>query len=508
MKGFPALLILSVCLIVAPAHATEIESGPVNGHWYASGNPYNINGEIYVLADMPLYIHEGVEVVFQGHHMMIIIGVLDAIGTENDPIMFTAADTAVGWHGMRFYDAQDSSHLSHCIIQYGRASGSGSNGWGGGMYLDGSNPVITHCTFRWNWAQEYDAAISIYNDSNPTISHCTFTGNSTPGYGGAVVIYQSQPTISYCTITGNSALGYGGLWINEASPTITNCTITGNSVGQNGAGIGIVYGSNPTFERCIIDGNTAGSSGGGIYCGYNSSFTLSNCTVSGNSASTAGGAYISNSHGTLLNTIVEGNTGGGIYTSSQNISVTYCDFHDNQGNNFIGNPPAGLGTVSGTNVNGDPCDCFSNIFLDPLFVNPAGANYFLQASSPCIDAGDPASPLDPDGTVADIGAFYFDQLWVADQPNSLHPAEFRLYPNYPNPFNASTVLGYSLSQPGIVTLTVHNILGQRVVTLFEGRQRSGVHTITWDASDVSSGIYIAKLQSGSQAENVKMILLK
>jgi len=56
-----------------------------------------------------------------------------------------------------------------------------------------------------------------------------------------------------------------------------------------------------------------------------------------------------------------------------------------------------------------------NIDADPLFVDPDNGDYHLQEGSPCIDAGDPNSPLDPDGTIADIGAFYFDQTGcVAD----------------------------------------------------------------------------------------------
>ena len=50
-----------------------------------------------------------------------------------------------------------------------------------------------------------------------------------------------------------------------------------------------------------------------------------------------------------------------------------------------------------------------NIDADPLFVDPVNGDFHLQAGSPCIDTGDPSSPLDPDGTRADMGAYYFDQ---------------------------------------------------------------------------------------------------
>jgi hypothetical protein len=55
-----------------------------------------------------------------------------------------------------------------------------------------------------------------------------------------------------------------------------------------------------------------------------------------------------------------------------------------------------------------------NIYSDPLFVDPGNGDYHLQSTSPCKDAGDPASPLDPDGTIADMGAYFFPQFILAD----------------------------------------------------------------------------------------------
>ena len=59
------------------------------------------------------------------------------------------------------------------------------------------------------------------------------------------------------------------------------------------------------------------------------------------------------------------------------------------------------------NVNGDSCDVFQNIYLEPEFVNPSGVNFNLMSISPCIDAGDPELPLDPDGSVVEIGALTY-----------------------------------------------------------------------------------------------------
>lgn len=114
----------------------------------------------------------------------------------------------------------------------------------------------------------------------------------------------------------------------------------------------------------------------------------------------------------ILNTIVTDNLGDcGIYfNDSDQASISYSDFFDNQNGNFAGTPPQNLGNLVTVNANDDSCDIFYNIYQDPLYVLPLWGDYRLNWESPCIDAGDPDPQYnDPDGTVADMGAFYFDQ---------------------------------------------------------------------------------------------------
>ncbi len=86
----------------------------------------------------------------------------------------------------------------------------------------------------------------------------------------------------------------------------------------------------------------------------------------------------------------------------------FCDVYSNSGGEYGGNAlDPDLGVIVGENANGDPCDAFHNISMDPYYVDAANGDYHLTYGSPCIDAGDPDSPPDPDNTVADIGAFPF-----------------------------------------------------------------------------------------------------
>jgi len=88
------------------------------------------------------------------------------------------------------------------------------------------------------------------------------------------------------------------------------------------------------------------------------------------------------------------------------------------------------------------------------------------------------------------------------------PAEFRLSQNYPNPFNPSTRISYSLPSGGFTVLTVHNILGERVATLFDGVQAAGEHSVTFSGSNLSSGVYFYRLQHNGQILTRRMVLLK
>jgi len=86
---------------------------------------------------------------------------------------------------------------------------------------------------------------------------------------------------------------------------------------------------------------------------------------------------------------------------------------------------------------------------------------------------------------------------------------FELASNYPNPFNPSTTIQFTLGNDGMTSLQVYNMLGQKVATLFQGAAEAGkMYQVTLDASNLPSGLYFAKLESGNQHTIQKMVLLK
>ena len=218
----------------------------------------------------------------------------------------------------------------------------------------------------------------------------------------------------------------------------------------------------------------------------------------------------------MVNCILWSNLPDGIHFDDQasvGNFISYGSFFNNV--NFTGNVPYSLGQIMTTNLNGDSCDVYYNIFLDPLLFNPDSGDFHLTAESPCIDAGDPASPLDPDSTIADMGAFYFDQaVGVAEPPERFIPEIFFLEGNHPNPFNPATTITFGLPVASWVKVEVFDIAGRLVgrsgsgTTPTTGYFPAGVHELTFDGSDLPSGIYLVRFRAGEFGAVKKLVLLK
>jgi hypothetical protein len=94
-------------------------------------------------------------------------------------------------------------------------------------------------------------------------------------------------------------------------------------------------------------------------------------------------------------------------------------------------------------------------------------------------------------------------------PNShMLPKQFQLHEAYPNPFNPTTELRFDLSQAGRTTLKVYDMLGREVATLVNGQRAAGTYTVSFDAAQLPSGIYFARLTSGANTQVRKLMLIK
>ncbi|MCF7920573.1 MAG: right-handed parallel beta-helix repeat-containing protein [Candidatus Cloacimonetes bacterium] len=254
-----------------------------------------------------------------------------------------------------------------------------------GILCSNSSPTISNNTITNNQSGGIRCGYS-----SPTISNNTISNNNNSG----ILCFSSSPTISNNTISNNQNCGIN---CNDSSPSISNNTISNN----DDNGIDCKWDSSPTISNNTISNNN----NSGIDC-QSSSPTISNNTIDNNQNC---GIYCwYSSYPDILNNIIYDNVTG-IQADSSPSSLDYNLFWLNDNAGSGDNIPSTFGEIVTVNANGDPCDTYLNLFMEPCFVDSANGDYHLTEDSPCIDAGDPTSILDPDGTIADMGALYFDQ---------------------------------------------------------------------------------------------------
>jgi hypothetical protein len=115
--------------------------------------------------------------------------------------------------------------------------------------------------------------------------------------------------------------------------------------------------------------------------------------------------------------------------------------------------------------------------------------------------------LGPTGSISYEGGSLAVPVSVESPERNL-PESFFVEQNYPNPFNPSTTIRFGLPAPSHVSVSVFNLLGQEVATLFDGRKDAGVHDLQFDAANLTSGIYLYRVEAGDMVAMKRMVLMK
>jgi len=255
-----------------------------------------------------------------------------------------------------------------------------SDTYGGGIRLDYSDPILTHVTISNNIANWGGGMHSCYSD--PTLTYVTISNNQA-SQGGGMRIIESDLILTNVTISNNIGSEGGGMRIFDSNPILTYVNILNNTALYYGGGMWLDY-SDPTLTYVTISNNTADYYGGGIRLS-NSNPILTNVTIANNKTNNEGGGmYLNSSSPIIKNSIIWDNIPESLYISSGTPFITYSDIEG--------------GWEDEGNINDNP-----------LFFDSENRDFTLESTSPCIDAGDPNSELDPDGTIVDMGAYYYNQ---------------------------------------------------------------------------------------------------
>ncbi len=424
--------------------AETFVSGEVSGVWNVEGSPYLVTDTLTVPEGDTLRVEPGVTITFldqtdSTRTPFIVEGTLLALGTEGDSIRFTSPECGFFGIYVPFEQYNATIHMEYCVID------SAYNG----IWSNNCHTVVKHCCFTVGYWP-----VTVTN-GNVRVEYCTFFksagGNTNLTHavfssGDSVSIHDvyapttriqigscgfvdtvfniiadqlnmnfsaaeiKQTEVKYIHLSSGSYhmydLGeesYPAVRFYRADILAEDCHLS-NVILSESSGVirnNEINGASVSF-RGVLDLNT--SSDVDI---YNNIF---NGTVTAISIGTTDNVAIWN------NTLLFGSNG--IYqTSSTNISVWNNIFQGDgvscTGINCLTEaPPEEIHYNTFHNLsqvtNGFELD-ETNLVTDPFLAGGDPFDYHLQANSPCIDAGDPESPDDPDGTRADIGCFYYDQ---------------------------------------------------------------------------------------------------
>ncbi len=431
-------------------------SGPVAGSWVTTYSPYEIVGDVSVPDGQVLTIDPGVEIVLSNDALFEVNGRIVANADDGDPILFGVVGEN-SWEGFKIRYTDQDNEFMNC-----RFSGATHSA----IAVDAAPLELEGCWFYDNHSSSVPAAIDLVSAPEVSINGCLFANNTSSTNSGAI-----QLTTSSAEIKNN---------------------IFVNNTGSSGGAAIFKSGSEPLFyNNTVANNNITGISGGALFV-FNSSPQIMNCIL--------------RDEETVLFSVN---------------STPYVDF---------------------TNIQGG-YDGTANIDADPMFTMPSGGSgaeydgihsrWFLQEDSPCIDAGnmmedyndveDPDNPgfalwpamgdLTNDmGAYGGHGAPYVD----TDDEETVGPSSDVIgLKVYPNPFNPETTIQLQLSAQESqqrVSLAIYNIRGQKVCTLLDNEKPQSL-SMTWKGVDrtgkpVSSGIYFARMTTGTKTVTTRMALIK
>ncbi|RPI18415.1 MAG: T9SS C-terminal target domain-containing protein [Ignavibacteriae bacterium] len=456
-----------------------------------SGGSYLFNGTISISQSDTLKIRTNAAVKLAASIAFNIYGTI--IINPPDSVKFTSIDTTNKFTEMRLDALSDASIIKKLIFEYSF----------NGMRLFDTNPLIDSCTIRYNCNGNSSITVPAVNlfQSNPIISNCKIYRNYKVAIGGGSNIANAPQIINNFIYENNIANGnvpqinlgqsgtgttlikgntIRGLYTNAggiatlAAGTL-NIIIEDNIIKKNRYGITIQnVNTTAIIRRNIIDSNNIQGipalGGSGINFYGNSTLTA---IVTRN--------YIRwNLWGVTIQVSAKPNLGNlnNADTSDNGYNYIYGNYHNDTIPDLFNNTPDSIWAENNFWGTGNPSLIEQHIFHKP--------------DNPAL------------GFVDYIPIY----LPVSTGNNNIKITGYSLSDAYPNPFNPSTVIRFTIPSKQYVKLEVFNILGELVSVILDKEVNGGENSVTFNAGNLPSGIYFYKLTAGEYEEAKRMILLK
>ena len=422
---------------------------------------------------------------------------------------------------------------------------------GGGIFCHGSNlslfniSIINNVSNIVEWNTGGGGMHSRF--STLDMENVNFENNIAIGVGGGLNCISTTLNMVSIEFFNNQSLfeepagnqfGGGGMFCYGGVSIIDNVIFSNNTSNSNGGGFGLNL-SNTVMKNVYVTNNSATAKGGGIYLNSSHETELIDLLVTNNTSGLSGGGISINAsyYPLLTNVTVANNTsiqGGGICTMLWGPRLTNCILWNNEPeeiygiDHFNGFPEI---TIEYSDIEGGEAGIvfedgtvywlIGNINEDPLFLGIGDHPYSLSASSPCIDAGIPdTTGLNlPEydlagnprifGIRVDMGVYEWQGTGVGNY--ELLMADNQIT-NYPNPFNPTTTIEFSIQNNSNIELSIYNTKGQKVKQLVSDQLSAGEKSVVWDGRDennqpVGSGIYFYKLSVNNETGIIRKSLL-
>jgi len=553
MRTLVTILVMAVVLFPLTAHSTIINI-PGDYPTIQQGIDHGQDGDT-VLVQPDIYFEN---LNFNGDN--VVLASLFLTTGDTAYVSTTIIDGVLGGSVIRLYSQEDSTaQVVGFTIQNGRSYYNG-----GGIYCRESSPTIRDNIITGNEAywSDYDGGGIYCESGSPTISNNAICDNWAEGGGGGICCRESSPRISDNMISRNSADKGGGIYCSISTPRISNNTISRNSAEWGGgiycvsSGLRItntilwantashwleIYESNSSLyvTYCDVRGGWAGQ--GNIDCDplfrdpANGDFqiTWENYPVPDSTKSCCIDAGDPNSP--LDPDSTRADIGAvyfhqhGLQLACQGLNNVFCrggrfNFKLIVSNNTGTEVSGILGFSAYSNYDCDPANTLVTIRRSKTYPPGVTEEYYFMKVPYAVRPGEYSASVAGflgdyellccmNTDIIQCGRWRVNDnpdwdLVEVDRSQASLPGTPQLYHNYPNPFNATTVIEYALPIESHVKLQVYNIRGQEVATLVNSKQQAGYRSVVWDASGVSSGLYFYRLTAGSKVFSDRMTLLK